>query len=218
MSTIKNRIAATVAASGLLAAAGLAGTTPAQAAESADKGKSKGTSLAEVLAADGNKFDKNKRDFDVLDRAVRVVLGAKPGSAVGVLADPSVKLTAFLPKDGAFIRLANNALGADVKNERAAFKAIAGALDVDTIETVLLYHVVPGKKLAPGAVAASDGAELTTAQGGTVTVRVNPHAIRLVDQDPDARNAKVGAVDINKSRKNKQIGHAINQVLRPVDL
>ena len=46
-------------------------------------------SLATVLAADGNRFDRNWNDFDILDRAVRTVLKAKPDSAVGVLADGS---------------------------------------------------------------------------------------------------------------------------------
>ena len=51
-------------------------------------------------------FDKNGKDFDVVTEAVLAVLAAKPDSAVKVLADPSVKLTAFIPTDKAFLKLA----------------------------------------------------------------------------------------------------------------
>ena len=39
---------------------------------------------------------------------------------------------------------------------------------VDTIETVLLYHVVPGKTLTSSKVLKADGAKLMTAAGETV--------------------------------------------------
>ena len=60
------------------------------------------TSLAQVLASDGDTFDRNPYDFDVLDQAVGAVLAAKPTSPVAVLADGSVPLTAFVPNDRAF--------------------------------------------------------------------------------------------------------------------
>lgn len=217
MSTIKNRVVATIATTGLLATAGLATTAPAQAAGADAKGGGGGTSLAEVLAADGNKFDRMGKDFDVLDRLVNVVLKKKPGSAVGVLADSSFKATAFLPNDIAFKKLTRNLVGnKQARTERRAAKALIKNVDIDTLETVLLYHVVPGAPLDSGAVAGADGAELTTAQGGVVTVHVGKNAITLGDQDPDAKDPKVVAVDINEG--NKQIGHAINRVLRPIDL
>ena len=37
-----------------------------------------------------------------------------------------------------------------------------------------------------------------------------------MDRDPNARNPRVIAPDINKG--NKQIAHGINRVLRPLDL
>ena len=96
-----------------------------------------------MLAADGNKFDKNHGDFDVVDRAVRTVLGAKPDSPVGVLADGDTRVTAFIPTDRAFIRLVKDLTGTAPETEKAAFEAVAG-FGVDTVETVLLYHVVSG--------------------------------------------------------------------------
>jgi len=101
---------------------------------------------------------------------------------------------------------------------QATFEAVAG-LGIDTVETVLLYHVVPGATIDAAAALESDDAELTTAQGGTVTVNVwSGPIISLGDQDTNARNPRVilSNTDINKG--NKQIGHGIDRVLRPVDL
>ena len=85
---------------------------------------------------------------------MRTVLAAKPTSPVAVLADGSTRLTAFLPTDRAFRRLVRDLTGTAPATERAVFAATA-TLGVDTIEQVLLYHVVPGQTLtarqgAPG--------------------------------------------------------------------
>ena len=40
--------------------------------------------------------------------------------------------------------------------------------------------------------------------------------VTLTDKDKNDRNPRVTVLDINKG--NKQVAHAINQVLRPVDL
>ena len=57
------------------------------------------SSLAALLAKDGSGFDRNPNDFDIADNAITAVLTAKPTSAVAVLADGTVPLTAFLPTD-----------------------------------------------------------------------------------------------------------------------
>ena len=81
---------------------------------------------------------------------------------------------------------------------------------------MLLYHVVVGATITKKQAAKADGAKLTTAQGGTITVKVKGKKVTLKDADPDAANPRIVAFDINKG--NKQIGHGINQVLRPLDL
>lgn len=174
------------------------------------------TSLAQVLAADGHRFDQKWGDFDVLDKTVSTVLAEKPDSAVGVLAKGRTKLTAFLPTDRAFRVLVANLTGTKPATERATFRTLAKAAGVDTIETVLLYHVVPGATLGSAKVLQADGTKLTTAQGGTVKVHVNGKKVRLQDKDRDLRDPRVVAVDINKG--NPQIAHAIDRVLLPVDL
>ncbi|HEY0890260.1 MAG TPA: fasciclin domain-containing protein [Nocardioides sp.] len=202
-----------------LAMAALTGTTlaaaPATATTAMTERAQGDRSLATVLMMDKG-FDRNWHDFDIVEKAVMKVLAAKPDSPVGVLADGSTRLTAFVPKDVAFLRLVRDLTGRTPKTERGTFRALLRVADVDTLEAVLLYHVVPGKTLRSGKVATLDGASLTTAGGGTITVRVRDGKVFLVDQDRNDRNPRVVVVDINKG--NKQIGHGINRVLRPMDL
>lgn len=198
-----------------VASTGLAAST-AQAAT-----HSKPTSLAKVLTSDKNKFDKNSGDFDVVTEAVLAVLAAKPGSAVGVLTDPNVKLTAFIPTDKAFLKLASDLSGKKVTSEKKAFAVVAG-LGIDTVETVLLYHVVPGSKINAKAALKANGASLTTAQSGQIRITVKKKGPQIIlgDNDPNSRDPRVvlRLTDINKGSKNKQIAHGIDRVLRPVDL
>lgn len=209
----------------LLAGAGLAGaavvSAPAATAHTGGSGGSGGTGerpLAALLTADGNRFDRNGRDYDVVTEAVLAVLAAKPSSPVGVLADGSVPLTAFLPDDRAFRLLVKDLTGRWVWRESDVFRAVAG-LGIDTVETVLLYHVVPGATITERQALKADGARLTTAQGGTITVRVPYRGVPLVvlrDADRDDANPVVRRFDLNK--RNKQVAHGITRVLRPVDL
>ena len=200
-------LAVAVAGSALAAAPAHAQTAEAQRGN---------TSLAEVLGADGTKFDQKWGDFDIVEAAAFAVLDAKPKSPVGLLALGSERLTAFAPTDKAFRGLVKDLTGKKLASEKKVFKKVAG-LGIDTVEAVLLYHVVPGATLTSDKVLKSDGAVLTTASGGaTLTVSVKGDTVKLIDNDPDAGNAKVVVLDIN--RGNKQIAHGINKVLRPIDL
>ncbi len=206
------RRAATVSAAAVLAAGVGLTTAPTASAESTGS-----TSLAAVLTSDGNQFDHNSKDYDVLTEAVLAVLAAKPDSPVGLLTDGNVALTAFAPTDQAFRLLVLDLTHTWVWSERGVFDAVA-TLGIDTVETVLLYHVIPGATITKRDALNSDGASLTTAQGGTLTVDVlgRSKIVRLLDNDPDARNPRIVNFDINKG--NAQIAHGINRVLRPVDL
>ena len=179
------------------------------------------TSLAAVLASDGDTFDRNWSDFDILDQAVGAVLAAKPSSPVAVLADGTVPLTAFLPNDRAFQYLAKDLTHRWYGSEQEVLTALAGAVGIDAIEQVLLYHVVPGATIDSATALASDNAVLTTAQGGTFTVDVISKRfgiVQLRDQDRNDLNPFLipGKLDLNKG--NVQIAHAITFVLRPADL
>jgi uncharacterized surface protein with fasciclin (FAS1) repeats len=177
-------------------------------------------SLAALLTSDGNKFDKNGKDFDIVTEAVLAVLGAKPDSAVSVLTDGSVALTAFVPNDNAFKILARDVTGKKIGTEKKAFTEIA-ALGIDTVESFLLYHVVPGATItAKQALKANNAKLATAADGATVKVKVKSmhgnKVIKLVDKDGDSRNPMVIATDLNKG--NLQIAHGIDRVLRPINL
>lgn len=177
-------------------------------------------SLAAVLTADGNRFDRNPNDYDIVTEAVLAVLKAKPNSPVGVLADGDVALTAFLPTDQAFRSLVHDLTGRWYLRESKVFDALVAAVGVDTVEAVLRYHVVPGVTITRKAALKSDGAVLDTAlPGATITVDVKHRWLRkvvLVDADPNDRNPVVRKFDIN--RGNLQIAHGITAVLRPADL
>ncbi len=184
---------------------------PTQAAPAGNK------SLVSVLTAGQTAFDRDFTDYDILTAAVQAVLKAKPDSAVKVLADGDTAVTAFIPNDKAFQRLVKALTGKTLKTEQAVFNAVAG-LGIPTVETVLLYHVVPGTTIDSAAALKANGASLDTALKGKVikvAVQENPPAITLGDYNklPDPR-VILSQVDINKG--NKQIAHGINRVLLPV--
>ncbi len=204
-------------AAALAAAVGATALAPAPAmAGAAPEARQGNTSLAEVLGADGTAFDQNWGDYDIVEAAAYAVIKAKPESPVALLADGKTRLTAFIPTDKAFRGLVKDLTGKKLGNEKKVFKAVAG-LGIDTVETVLLYHVVPGKTITAAQAVDADGASLPTAlTGASLTVQVAKGNVKLVDLDPNDGNAKVIQPDINKG--NKQIAHGINKVLRPLDL
>ena len=191
------------------------GITTAQA-QAAPRGT---TSLAEVLAADGLEFDDSWKDFDILDQAVNDVIAAKPESAVAVLADGTVKLTAFAPTDRAFRKLVEEVAGTKPEDEASTYELLS-TVGVDTIESVLLYHVVPGAPITYRAAKKADGAKLETANGAKLKVdyRKKSDRVYLVDKDRDAKDAYVLAAAKNLNKGNRQIAHGITSVLRPFDL
>ena len=198
--------AAALTASALVAA-------PAQAA--APRGT---TSLAEVLAADGNRLDRTWDDFDIVEKAVYAVLDAKPDSPVAVLADGDTALTAFVPTDRAFRRLVHDLTGDRLARERGVLRAVTSFADADTLEAVLLYHVVPGATITYFQARQADGARLETALGAKIRVNVVGKDVRLKDRDRDDLNPQVIRMLKNVNKGNKQIAHGINRVLRPIDL
>ncbi|WP_336921695.1 family 43 glycosylhydrolase [Aquipuribacter sp. SD81] len=172
------------------------------------------TSLGDVLGADTS-GPENPRvadgsDFDLLSFAVQRVLEQRPDSPVAVLADAEQPLTAFLPDDDAFVASLEAALRGRVPNEKAAAGRLRSSFSSAELEQVLLDHVVVGATLTSEQVLASDGAELQTAGGSTLTVEVDGGTVRLLDADGDTV-ATVTDVDVNLGQV--QVAHVIDRVL-----
>jgi uncharacterized surface protein with fasciclin (FAS1) repeats len=188
--------------------------TPVGAA-SADGGASGSTStLADVLLADGNQFDWNPFDYDIVTEAVLLF-----PALVDAASNPDAELTVFLPNDWAFRRLVADLTGEWPLRESEVFGAVA-ALGTDTVGTVLQYHIVAGPPISYRAATQSDGAVLTTLQGGQLTVDVTGRwwkRVRLIDADPDARDATVVHPDVGGAAANG-FAHGVDRVLRPVAL
>jgi uncharacterized surface protein with fasciclin (FAS1) repeats len=205
----KNKVFGVLAASAALVAGTAAGVPAAQAMDG-------NTSLASVLDVGNAKFDKSNNDFDILTKAAEAVLAAKPNSPVALLADGDTALTVFAPTDKEFKNLASALAGHNISSESDAFDAVAG-LGIDTVETVLLYHVIPGATIeSPDALEANGAVLATAAEGKNTKVLVSDApSIRLRDYAPKFKNAQVilSAVDINKG--NKQVAHAVDAVMLP---
>jgi hypothetical protein len=202
---------------------GLAATAAVAAAPAATaSGAAPGTrSLAAVLTSDGNRFDRNWYDYDIVTEAVLAVLANKPASPVGLLTDGTVPLTAFIPNDRAFQVLAHDLTKKWPTTEEKTFDALVAAAGVDAIEQVLLYHVVPGAAITKKAAVNANGASLTTAQGGTIGVRVYNKYLPIVelrDKDPNDVNPFLNPRALDLNAGNAQIAHGIVFVLRPLDL
>jgi hypothetical protein len=191
------------------------------AASAAGSGTTVTTSLASVLTSDGNQFDRDWYDYDIVTEAVLAVIAADTdaNSPVRLLTDGSTPLTAFIPNDRAFQVLVKDLTGQWVRSEQDVFAAVAG-LGIDTVEDVLLYHVVPGATITARDALRSNGAQLTTALGPAIEVKVARWLpiIVLRDQDRNDVDPVVNPFALDINRGNAQIAHGITFVLRPTDL
>jgi uncharacterized surface protein with fasciclin (FAS1) repeats len=155
-----------------------------------------------VAASGGGTPDSNPWDYDLLVQAV-VATGLD-----GALADTSKKYTVFAPNDRAFLRLVKDLTGTAPASEAAALTTITTAFTTDQIANILLYHVVPDRKLGPIRVIASKS--LTMANGGIV----KPRGITLRDETPALADPRLVLWAINIPASNGVI-HTIDRVLVP---
>ena len=161
--------------------------------------------LADILLSDGDQFDTDQTDFDIVTEAV---LATGLGGAAG-----SLELTAFLPTDKAFRILVEDLYGISIKDEEALFNAIVDTLGVDTVTDVLLYHLVPGTFEAADVIALGDGFEVPTLLGPTFTLDFRGRGqIRLADNEPSLRDPIVRGTDIIATNG---VAHVIDRVLLP---
>ncbi len=155
-----------------------------------------------VAASGGGTPDGNSRDYDLLVQAL-VATGLD-----ATLADTSTKYTVFAPNDQAFLRLVGDLTGAVPASEAEALTTITSTFTAEQISDILLYHVVPGKKLGPLQVLLSRN--LTMANGGLV----QPRGTTLRDETPSLKDPRLVLWAINIQATNGVI-HTIDRVLVP---
>ncbi len=162
-------------------------------------------SLADILTSDGDRFDTNQNDFDIVTEAV--IATGLAGAA------DSLELTAFLPTDKAFRILVEDLYGISIKDEEALFNAIVATLTPAVVEQVLLYHLVGGTVAAADVIALGEGFMVPTLLGPTFTIDFKGKAqIRLVDGADDLRDPIVRQVNIFADNG---VAHVIDRVLLP---
>jgi len=204
-------------AAAVVIAAGAAVTVPATASATGTKAPQR--TLADILLADSKSdnaegFDRRFWDYDIVTQAVLLF-----PDLVEAASDPDAELTVFLPTDLAFRRLVYELTGQWLRNEADVFDAVA-SLGVDTVKSVLLYHIVPAS-ISYRAALKSDGAELATLlDGADIVVDVRGKkwkTVRLVDLDTNDPNAVVIRPNVGGAASNGY-AHGVNRVLRPIDL
>jgi uncharacterized surface protein with fasciclin (FAS1) repeats len=182
-------------------------------------------SVLDLLEADGTAFDRNWYDYDILEAAARVVVDGKPGTTVAALADPNASLTVLAPNDRAFQVLAYDLTGKWYGTEAGVLNGIAGAImnglkaDLeDTLEAVLLYHVIGGRATFAD-VKSLSGKSVTTVGGGSIGIKYYPWLNLVVLRDADSDDANPWVVNSKRDiAVGNSIVHGISLVLRPINL
>lgn len=188
----------------------------AQMTPSGDEFSSLGTvSLATALKFDQPAFDNNWQDHDILVHLLNRVLAAKPDSTLSVLKDGTVPVTVLAPDDFAFRSLAGyrNGRGIVLSTEARVYEFIS-RLNINTLERVLKYHLVPSEVLAAMDLLSSNGLSLPTQEGSPIRVSIAT-SVRLVDVSTHNRSSLVHLSSLDINGGNRQIAHSISAVLLP---
>ncbi len=205
-------IAAAAVSGALALTAGAAGASPRTPAPAAPISIA-GLLLADAARDDADGFDRRGNDYDIVTQAVLAFPDlTEAASGPG-------PLTVFAPNDRAFRILVWDLTHTWPKTEKETFDAVVG-LGLDTVKTVLTYHIL-GRAVSYADAVKADDASIATLQGGAITVDVKGSkrhpSVRLVDLDPNARNPRVIAANVGGQLTNGYV-HGIDRVLRPLDL
>lgn len=188
-------------------------TTPLTTA-AADEETLKTTPLVELLNLKSASFDSNLADFDIFTALFMDVWGLIPESDIQQITMGSDALTAFIPNDRAFRRLVTFLTGKTLSNESNIAMAVMN-LGEETVESVLLYHIVPNVTISSDQALSSNGVALQSLSGDSFTVKVSGSTVTLVDKKSKHTNPVVLSAKADLNAGNLQIAHGINQVLLP---
>ncbi|MCU1359355.1 MAG: Fasciclin, partial [Ilumatobacteraceae bacterium] len=167
--------------------------------------------LSDSASDDANGFDTNWSDYDIVTQAVLLF-----PDLTAAISDPNASLTVFLPNDAAFRLLVENLTNVWPKTEKQTFELVA-SLGTDTVKNVLLYHLL-GAKVGVDTVLRSNGVRVPTLLSGTnFKINIRGSVVKLIDNDPNAKNPAVIAPNLGGEASNG-FAHGISKVLRPVDL
>lgn len=152
-------------------------------------------SLPSIAAADGKKRFK-PGDMTIAEIASKngnfntLVTALTCTSLDGAVANPDAELTVFAPTDAAFA-----AAGLDSDN-------ICSAFDVETLTTILLYHVVGERRPSPSVINGRNkeimmlaGGYIYPAGTGSLSIGANNSNANIVIPDVLASNGIIHAID-----------------------
>lgn len=131
--------------------------------------------IAEIASSGG---------FDTLVQALACT------DLVGAVADPNAELTVFAPSDEAFA-----AAGLNADN-------ICGAFPTETLQTILLYHVVDERRPSPSVIRGKNksitmlaGGSIAPVGKGSLTINANNSSVNIVAADILASNGIIHVID-----------------------
>jgi uncharacterized surface protein with fasciclin (FAS1) repeats len=137
-----------------------------------------------------------------------LVLAATKAGLIDELSAPNSNLTLLAPTNDAFGLLANQ-LGF------SSISAMVTALPASTLESILLYHVLPGSLTGPQLLAGGTSQTTSLVQGGTtLALAVNTASgLRVIDSI-----GRVGIVGLTDVPNDNGTFHVIDRVLLPPGL
>ena len=132
--------------------------------------------IAEIAITNGN--------FNTLVAALACT------NLVGAVADEDAELTVFAPTDAAFAAAGLNAMN------------ICTVFDTETLTTILLYHVVDGRRPSPSVINGRNK-QIEMLAGGSIfpdgkrslTIQANNSSVNIVIPDVLASNGIIHAID-----------------------
>jgi uncharacterized surface protein with fasciclin (FAS1) repeats len=170
--------------------------------------------VSSVLNIDEFALDSNPADFDIFTLLALDVMGKMPNTRLWKIADGYFPMTAFLPTDEAFEKLVKSLTGISYQREEEIYLAVR-SLRTETLNKILLYHLVFGDPLLAEDVIAASGTSLTTPRGDTFGVVYDGTSLTLRDQDTNRADPRVILSRVNLNAGNYQVIHPIDGVLTP---